>query len=68
MAINMVEKEKNMVNQAEQPIESTPASMDTGDTTTDITEDFSGVDTFEDVTTPAEDSTTEPSSPEGQES
>ena len=57
-----------MVNQAEQPIENNEAPVDTGNTTTDITEDFAGVNTFEDVpASPAEDITTEPSSSEGQE-
>jgi len=41
-----------MVNQTEQPIESTEAPAESGNTTTDITEDFAGVNTFEDVATP----------------
>ena len=42
--------------------------MDTGNTTTDITEEFAGTNTFEDVSaSPAEDTTTDPSSSEGQE-
>ena len=57
-----------MVNQADHPIENNEAPVDTGNTTTDITEDFAGVNTFEDVpASPAEDITTEPSSSEGQE-
>ena len=57
-----------MVNQTEQPIESNEAPVDTGNTTTDITEEFAGTNTFEDVSaSPAEDTTTDPSSSEGQE-
>ena len=56
-----------MVNQAEQ-IDSNENSVEGGNTTTDITNEFSGVDTFEDVSTSPEDiTTTEPSSSEGQE-
>ena len=40
-----------MVNQAEQPIENTPVSNDSGNTTTDITSEFEGVNTFDDVGT-----------------
>ena len=54
-----------MVNQAEQPIDNAEAPVDSGDTTTDITEEFPGADTFEDVSSPPEPAT-EPSSPEGQ--
>mgnify|MGYP003627111511 CR=1 FL=1 len=57
-----------MVNQTEQPIERNEAPVDTGNTTTDITEEFAGTNTFEDVSaSPAEDTTTDPSSSEGQE-
>ena len=57
-----------MVNQTEQPIESNEAPVDTGNTTTDITEEFVGTNTFEDVSaSPAEDTTTDSSSSEGQE-
>ena len=57
-----------MVNQTEQPAESNEAPVDTGNSTTDITEEFAGVDTFDDVSTSPEDVTaTEPSSSEGQE-
>ena len=57
-----------MVNQAEQPTDNTQAPVDTGNTTTDITDDFAGANTFEDVSaSPAEDTTTDPSSSEGQE-
>lgn len=56
-----------MVNQAEQ-IDSNENSVEGGNTTTDITNEFSGVDTFEDASTSPEDiTTTEPSSSEGQE-
>ena len=41
-----------MANHTEQPIESTEAPAESGNTTTDITEDFAGVNTFEDVATP----------------
>ena len=55
-----------MVNQAEQPIEN-EAPVDTGNTTTDITGDFAGANTFEDVSaSPAEDTTEPSSSQEGQ--
>lgn len=57
-----------MVNQAEQPTENMDAALDSGNTTTDITNEFAGVNTFEDVgTTPEDITTTEPSTPEGQE-
>ena len=57
-----------MVNQTEQPAEANDTPVDTGNTTTDITEEFAGVDTFDDVSTSPEDVTaTEPSSSEGQE-
>jgi len=56
-----------MVNQAEQPTENMDAAVDSGNTTTDITEEFAGVNTFEDVSTAPDDDTTEPSTPEGQE-
>ena len=54
-----------MVNQAEQPIDNAEAPVDSGNTTTDITEEFAGVNTFEDTSSPPE-PTTEPSPPEGQ--
>ena len=51
-----------MVNQTEQPAEANDAPVNTGNTTTDITEEFAGVDTFEDVSPPSGEPTTEPSS------
>ena len=51
-----------MVNQTEQPAEANETPVDTGNTTTDITEEFAGVDTFEDASTPSGEPTTEPSS------
>ena len=51
-----------MVNQTEQPAEANETPVDTGNTTTDITEEFAGVDTFEDVSPPSGEPTTEPSS------
>ena len=56
-----------MVNQTEQSIDSNQPPVSTGDTTTDVTEEFSSVDTFEDASTIPEDLTTAPSSSEGQE-
>ena len=55
-----------MVNQTEQPIENSETPVDTGNTTTDITEEFSGKNTFEDVSAPPADDINEPSSSEGQ--
>jgi len=46
-----------MVNQTEQPTENTDAAVDTGNTTTDITDEFAGAGTFEDVTTVPTDDT-----------
>ena len=45
-----------MVNQAEQP-ESAPSEDFSGGTTTDITEEFAGVNTFEDTPTETVDET-----------
>ena len=53
-----------MVNQAEQP-ESIDAPLpETGNTTTDITSEFEGANTFEDTPTPTEETTDTPPPPE----
>ena len=56
-----------MVNQTEQPIENSETPVDTGNTTADLTEEFSSVNTFEDTSTIPADLTTDPSSSGGQE-
>ena len=43
-----------MVNQAEQPENTNVPAPETGNTTTDITSEFEGVDTFQDTSTPSE--------------
>ncbi len=58
-----------MVNQAENIDNSAPSSPDVGGSFTDVTSEYEGTNTFDDIETPVEspEQTTQPSSPEGQE-